>query len=87
MKIKEGYELVNRSGQFVIVGKSNDIPLNNTIVLAETAVFLWKLLKERDLTKTQMLDELIGAFDISTVLALSDIDIFVKTMTANGILE
>ncbi|MBR7132661.1 MAG: PqqD family protein [Clostridia bacterium] len=88
MKIKEGFELINRSGQFVVVSKKKAVSSpDNYIVLTDTAVFLWNLLKEKDVTKTQMLNELIENFDISTVLALGDIDVFVRTMKENGIIE
>ena len=88
MRIKEGFELQKRSGQYVVVAKNGSgTGLGNSIVLTETAVFLWNLLKEREVTKTEMLDELIGNFDISTVLALGDIDVFVRTMKENGIIE
>ncbi len=88
MKIKEGFELVNHSGQNIIVskGKAVDAPYN-AIALTDTAVFLWNLLKEKDVTKTDMLNALIENFDISTVLALGDIDVFVRTMKENGIIE
>lgn len=88
MKIKDGYELENRSGQYVVTYKGvASSSLDNSIILTENAVFLWNLLKEKDVTKTQMLDELIANFDISTVLALGDIDVFVRTMRENGIIE
>lgn len=88
MKIKEGFELINRSGQHVVVSKSKTVSSpDNYIILTDTAVFLWNLLKEKDVTKTQMLNELIENFDISTVLALGDIDVFVRTMKENGIIE
>ncbi len=88
MKIKDGFELINRSGVYVVEcrNKSSDGPAN-AITLTETAVFLWNLLKEKDVTKTEMLGALIDNFEISTVLALSDIDIFVRTMKENGIIE
>ncbi len=80
--------MVNRSGQNVIVSKNkNSYEPDNSIVLTDTAVFLWNLLKEKDITKTEMLNELISNFDISTVLALGDIDVFVRTMKENGIIE
>lgn len=88
MKIKSGFELVNRSGINVVVNKNkNTSSPNNTIVLTETATFLWNLLKEKDVTKTEMLGALIENFEISTVLALGDIDVFVRTMKENGIIE
>lgn len=88
MKIKSGFELVDRSGQKVIVYKGSEkISFNQTIVLSGTATFLWEFLKKNEATKAQCLSALIEAFDISTVLALGDIDTFVKTLKANGILE
>jgi len=88
LKIKDGFELENRSGLNVVVRKSADTTSPfNTITLTDTSVFLWNLLKEKDVTKTEMLGALIENFDISTVLALGDIDVFVRTMKENGIIE
>ena len=88
MKIKSGFELVNRDGFNIVVNKNpcTNSP-NNIITLTETATFLWNLLKEKDVTKTDMLNALIENFDISTVLALGDIDVFVRTMKENEIIE
>lgn len=88
LRIKEGFELQERSGQYFVAAKSGyETSMGNTIMLTETAVFLWNLLNEREVTKTEMLDALIGNFDISTVLALGDIDVFVRTMKENGVIE
>ncbi len=88
LKIRSGFELVNRSGQWVVVSKNVDsLKLDNVITLNESAVFLWNLLKEKDVTKAEMLNALINNFDISTVLALGDIDVFVRTMKENEIIE
>ena len=88
MRIKNGYELINRAGQNIVVSKEKSVDSpENTIFLTDTAVFLWNLLKEKDVTKTDMLNALIENFDISTVLALGDIDVFVRTMKENGIIE
>lgn len=56
-------------------------------VLSDTIEFLWNLLKEKEATKTEMLEALISQFDISTVLALGNIDIFVRTLKENDIIE
>ena len=88
LKIKSGFELVNRHGQYIILSKNDKSHQpDNSIVLNETAVFLWNLLKEKEVTKTEMLNAVIENFDISTVLALGDIDVFVRTMKENGIIE
>ncbi len=88
LRIKDGFELENRSGINVVVRKNeNSGAPFNTITLTETTVFLWNLLKEKDVTKTEMLGALIENFEISTVLALGNIDVFVRTMKENGIIE
>ncbi len=88
MRIKDGFKLVNMQGQnTVVLNNGKSVSFNNTIVLTDTAAFLWKMLENGNPTKKEMLNALLRNFDISTVLALSDIDIFLRTMRENGILE
>lgn len=85
MKIKSGYEVKNISGQDVVV--YNDKPLSNEIILNENSLFLWNLTKQNHVTKSEMLTALLDEFDISTVLALGNIDVFVRTLKEYGVLE
>ncbi|MBR4073050.1 MAG: PqqD family protein [Clostridia bacterium] len=88
MKIKSGFTLKNIDGQQVIVASGEAVTgYTSSIVLQETATYLWNCLKEREMTKEQMVNALLENFDISTVLALSDVDSFFKTLKENGILE
>ena len=88
MRIKDGYSVVNLQGQNTVVANAaNSAELQNTIVLTDTSLFLWNMLKNGNVSKSRMLDALLDNFDISTVLALSDIDIFIRTMRENGIIE
>lgn len=88
MRIKDGYDIKSFEGQATVVASSPDAqPLENTIVLTDTAVFLWNMLKAKDTAKTEMLNALLDNFDISTVLALGDIDVFLRIMKENGIIE
>lgn len=88
MKIKQGFSLKTEDGQTVIVcDKSINHDFNSTIFLTDTAVYLWELLQNSNASKEQMLNGLLQKFDISTVLALNDIDIFIRTLKENGILE
>lgn len=88
VKIKNGYELQKLSEQWIITYNGNPTEAQlSSIILSDTAVFLWNLLKEKEVTKTEMLDALIGEFDISTVLALGNIDVFVRTLKENDIIE
>lgn len=85
MRIKDGFSLKNYEGQYTVVSDNGE--LENTIVLTDTALFLWNLLKQKDVSKTEMLNALLQNFDISTVLALGNIDVFLRTMKENGITE
>ncbi|MBE6749608.1 MAG: PqqD family protein [Ruminococcaceae bacterium] len=87
MKIKNEFSLIKSSGQNIVITKKPQKKPLNTIVLTDTSVFLWKLLKENDVSKSDMLDALMKEFDLSVILALSDIDIFIRTMRENDILE
>ena len=85
MRIKDGFSLKNFEGQYTVVSDNGE--LENTIVLTDTSLFLWNLLKEKNASKTEMLNALLSNFDISTVLALGNIDVFLRTMKENGITE
>ena len=88
LRIKEGFELKNIHGDHIVVSNDATVAvLQNSIILTDTTIFLWNLLKQKDVTKTEMLNALIENFDISTVLALGNIDVFVRTMRENGIIE
>lgn len=88
MKIKQGFSLKKENGQTIIVcDKSIHRNFSSIILLSDTSAYLWKLIQEENATKEQMLNGLLQNFDISTVLALSDIDVFIKTLKENGILE
>lgn len=88
MKIKRGFSLKQENGEAVIVcDKTINRDFTSTIQLTETSVFLWKLLESGECSKEQMLTELLKKFDISTVLALNNIDVFVRTLKENGIIE
>ena len=88
LRIKDGYDIKIHEGQATVVVSSPDVqPLENTIILTDTAVFLWNMLKAKDTVKSEMLNALLENFDISTVLALGNIDLFLRTMKENGIIE
>ena len=88
MRIKKGFYLKIENGQNAVVcDKTIQKDYNATIFLTQTAVCLWEMICKGDVTKEQLLNGLLEKFDISTVLALSDIDIFIKTLKENGILE
>lgn len=88
MKIRQGFNLKTENGQTVVVCDKNiNRDFNSTIVLTETSAFLWNMIQNENTTKEKMLNGLLDNFDISTVLALNNIDVFIRTLKENGILE
>ena len=88
MKISQGFSLKKENGQCVIVcDKTINPNFNSTILLTETSEFLWQMFEKETVTKEMMLNGLLENFDISTVLALNDIDVFIKILKENGIIE
>lgn len=88
MKIKNGFGLKTENGETIVICDKNiNRDFNSTIILTDTSIFLWNLLQNKNPTKEQMLNDLLNNFDISAVLALNNIDVFIKTLKENGILE
>lgn len=85
MRIKKGFRIEDLSGNHTVC--SDDPEFTSAIVLNDTALFLWKLLEKKDASKAEMLNSLLENFEISTVLALNDIDVFLRTMKEYGIIE
>lgn len=85
MKIKNGYSIIQQNDGYIVC--FNNVPLKKTIFLNEISAFLWKLLQENNSTTTQMLDSVLNSYEISTVLALGEIDTFIKLLKENGIIE
>lgn len=89
MKIKQGFSLKKENGQNIIVCDRNlHKDFTSLIQLTDTCAFLWDMIiKGNNPTKEDMLNALLDNFDISTILALNDIDMFIRILTENGILE
>lgn len=88
MKIKPGFKLKSENSQtYIVCDKSVNPSFNSTIFLTETSEHLWKMLQSGTVNKEEMLNSLLENFNISTVLALNNIDVFIRTLKENGILE
>ena len=82
MKIKSGYDILQTDGQYVVQGPN----IKAEITLDEISLFLWNKLKDKEFSKNEVLDLLLEKFEISTVLALGEIDKFVRILKENGII-
>ncbi len=86
VRIKSGFDILTVDGQYIL-SSDNGKKTMDTIYLDEISLFLWNELKQKDFLQTEMLNLLLDNFEISTVLALSEVDKFVKILTKNGIIE
>ena len=88
MRIKSDFTLKNDKGKHIIVATGETArSFNSSIILNDAAIFMWECLKKEDLSKEQLVNALLDEFPISTVLALSHVDTFFKTLKENEILE
>ena len=87
MKLKDGFYLESKDGQNIVKSLDSLSRMENFITLNRSAAFLFKCLEDGCKTKEELFNSLINEMQISTVLALNDIDIFVRTMKENGIIE
>ena len=85
MKIKDEFFIKSENGQNIVKNKTKNI--DNVIVLGNTATMLFGLLKEKDCSQDEMLEFILQNTDISTVLALNDLNVFIKLMKENDIFE
>jgi len=85
LKINDKFKIEKVNGHSVIVDSISG-KICGAADFNEIKMFLWELSKGREVTKTQMLDETLDRFDISTVLALGEIDYFIKKMKEYGII-
>lgn len=85
MKIKKGYSIIPKNEGYQVL--FNDSTLQQPLIITRIGAFLWSLLEDNDLTTAQLLDAVLKEFEISTVLALGEIDTFIKTLKQNHIFE
>lgn len=87
MKLKKGFILKRENGQNVVLCTDKSINFNSSIMLGETTAFLFERLLEKERSKEELLNLLLNNFDVSTVLALNDIDVFIRILKENGVME
>lgn len=86
MKISEGYLLRSVAGKNIVVSIGSDVNFNGMLTLNDTGVFLWNLL-QKDTTKEEMLEAVLEEYDVSSDIALQDIESFLQKLKDTGILE
>ena len=86
MKISEGYLLRTVAGKNIVVSIGNDVNFSGMLTLNDTGVFFWNLLQENT-TKEEMLAAVLKEYNVSSDIALQDIENFLAKLREVKILE
>lgn len=86
MRLKEGFILRNVAGQTIVVPTGDTLDLNMMITLNGTGHFLWEKL-EKEISKEELVNALLGEYDVDKSTAQAHVDAFVGKLNDNGFLE
>lgn len=82
MKIKDGFILRSVSDAYVVVAVGEATKsFNGMITLNETGAFLWKALADGCADKAELVEKLLGEYEVDHALAEKDVDTFVKQLS------
>lgn len=88
MKIKKGFMLQNVAGNNIVVPTGEKtVDFNGIITLNDSGMLLWKKL-ETGAEREELADVLINEYEgLTNETALADVDLFIKKLEANGLVE
>lgn len=87
MKIKSDFITRTVAGETVVVPVGEAAAhVNGMITLNETAAFIWQFLQEPH-TSEELLEAVLGEFEIDAESARADISGFTAALAENGMLE
>lgn len=88
MKIKDGFVLEEVGGSFlaVAIGERAD-SFAGMVRMNGTGAFLWNIMKDKDVTREELLDEVLKVYEVPRERALEDIIAFETKLRDGGILE
>lgn len=89
MKIKNGFVLEEVGGSYlaVAVGDSAE-SFNGMVRLNGTGAFFWNLMKERDITRDEIVDEVVKVYTgVTREQVMADVVAFEKKLRDANILE
>lgn len=86
MKIRDGYLMRNVAGKNIVVSIGSEVEFNGMLTLNDTGVFFWNLL-QKETTKEEMLEAVLKEYDVSSDIALQDIESFIHKLEETKLLE
>lgn len=87
MKIKDGFELREIADNYVVIPvESRVVDFSSIIMLNEVSAFLWLQLLE-DKSENDLLEAVLSEYDVDKETAAGDIKVFVRELSAAGVLD
>lgn len=88
MKIKEGFILRTICGEHVVVGEGlAQVNFNKMLSLNESAAWLWQEVSGKDFSREELVQLLLGRYEVSQEQASADVDKLVDTWIKEGVVE
>lgn len=88
MRIKDGFELREICGEFVILSHGVDnIDFSKLISLNETAAHMWKSVVDKDFDNAMLADALCEAYEVDPETAEQDVARVVSQWKEIGLIE
>ena len=88
MRIKDGFELREICGEFVILSHGVDnIDFSKLISLNETAAHMWKSVVDKDFDNAMLADALCEAYEVDRETAEQDVAHVVSQWKEIGLIE
>lgn len=88
MKIKEGFILRTICGEHVVVGEGlAQVNFNKMLSLNESAAWLWQEVSGKDFSREELVQLLLGRYEVSREQASADVDKLVDTWIKEGVVE
>ena len=89
MKIKDGFVLEQVGGAYLAVAVGNRADsFNGMVRLNGTGAFFWNLMREKDLTTDEIVDEVLKVYEgVGREQVTADVTAFANKLRDAGILE
>ena len=88
MKIKNGFELREMCGEYIIIGTGvENIDFSKVISLNESAVSLWRAVEGKEFTPATLAALLMEQYDVDEATALADATALANQWLSVGIIS
>nr|MBQ8890147.1 PqqD family protein [Clostridia bacterium] len=88
MQLKNGFVLESVGGAYLAVAVGEEAVMANALIrMNATGAFIWRLLSEGDYTEEQLVEAMLGEYDVPRELAERDIRAFIAKITEAGLLR